>query len=41
MQLPLLIRFGFPLDFDNKENDTSAKLFPEDVDAYLEEEIRH
>ena len=45
-QLPLLIRFGFPLDFDRKgilishnENHTSAKLFPEDVHAYLAEEI--
>ena len=44
-QLPLLIRFGFPLDFDRKtpleshlENHNSAKDFPQDVRAYLEEE---
>ena len=44
-QLPLLIRFGFPLDFDRKtpleshlENHNSAKDFPQDVSAYLEEE---
>ena len=47
-QLHLLIRFGFPIDFDQKgilishnENHTSAKLFPGDVHVYLEEEIRH
>ena len=45
-QLPLLIRFGFPLDFDRStplenhpENHTSAKNYPEDIGAYLEEEI--
>ena len=44
-QLPLLIRFGFPLDFDRKtpleshmENHRSAKDFPQDIRAYLEEE---
>ena len=43
-QLPLLIRFGFPLDYDRKgilashhENHSSAK----DIQAYLEEEITH
>ena len=47
-QLPLLIRFGFPLDYDRKailtshdENHTSAKLYPKDIEAYLEEEIKH
>ena len=44
-QLPLLIRFGFPLDFDRStpleshlENHTSAKNYPAKVRAYLEEE---
>ena len=44
-QLPLLVRFGFPLDFDRKtpleshlENHNLAKDFPQDVRAYLEEE---
>ena len=44
-QLPLLIRFGFPLDFDrtvsldsHPENHNSAKNYPPDVQAYLEEE---
>ena len=44
-QLPLLIRFGFPLNFDRKtpleshgENHNSAKNYPNDVRAYLEEE---
>ena len=44
-QLPLLIRFGFPLDFDRNipleshlENHNSAKNYPNDVRAYLEEE---
>ena len=47
-QLPLLIRFGFPLDYDRKdilashhETHTSAKLYPKDIQAYLEEEIKH
>ena len=45
-QLPLLIRYGFPLDFDRSsileshdENHTSAKNFPQDVEAYLNEEM--
>ena len=45
VQLPLLIRFGFPLDFNREtpleshiENHNSAKHFPNDVRAYLEEE---
>ena len=45
-QLPLLVRFGFPLDFDrdsilesHQENHTSAKNSPHDVQAYLREEI--
>ena len=44
-QLPLLIRFGFPLDFDSKsvlssheKNHSSANLFPDDIKAYLNEE---
>ena len=47
-QLPLLIRFGFPLDFDrnsilesHSENHTSAKNYPQDVQTYLEEEIQY
>ena len=47
-QLPLLIKFGFPLDFDRNgvlvshhDNHSSVKLFLEDLDAYLEEEIKH
>ena len=39
-QLPLLIRFGFPLDFDRKipleshlENHNSAKNYPQDIRA--------
>ena len=47
-QLPLLIRFGFPLDFDRKSvlsnqenNHTSANLFPEDINANLNEEIKY
>ena len=45
-QLCSLIRFGFPLDFqwDNPlkshfDNHTSAKIYPQDVEAYLSEEI--
>ena len=45
VQLPLLIGFGFPLDFNREtpleshlENHNSAKNFPNDVRAYLEEE---
>ena len=47
-QLPLLIRFGFPLDFDrnsilesHSDNHTSAKNYPQDVQTYLEEEIQY
>ena len=47
-QLPLLIRFGFPLDYDRKgilvshqDNHSSAKSYPKDIQAYLEEEIAH
>ena len=47
-QLPLLIRFGFPLDFDRKnvllskeDNHSSAQLFPKDIEAYLDEEIKY
>ena len=47
-QLCSLIRFGFPLDFDRHmslkshfENHFSAKTFPQDIDAYLQEEISH
>ena len=45
-QLCSLIRFGFPLDFqrDNPlkshlDNHTSAKIYPQDVEAHLSEEI--
>ena len=45
VQLPLLIRHGFPLDFNrdsilesHTENHTSATEFPHDVQAYLDEE---
>ena len=44
-QLLELLRFGFPLDFNRsckleseKKNHASATQFPQDVDAYLEEE---
>ena len=44
--MPLLIRYGFPLDFDRSiplqshpENHTFAKNYPKDVRAYLQEEI--
>ena len=48
-QLPFLIRYGFPLDFDQhsklgkiqKKNNASAIAFPKDIDAYLTEEIQH
>ena len=47
-QLPLLIRFGFPLDYRREGslksqdiNLTSALEFPDDVSAYLQEEIKH
>ena len=45
-QLPLLIKYGFPLDFDRDAhisseeiNHKSATSYPEHVDAYLKEEI--
>ena len=45
-QLPLLIRYGFPLDFDNasplqheENNHASANLFTKDVSHYLQEEM--
>ena len=45
-QLCSLIRFEFPLDFQrdnplksNLDNHTSAKIYPQDVEAYLAEEI--
>ena len=45
-QLCSLIRFGFPLDFqwDNPlkshfDHHTSANIYPQDVEAYLSEEI--
>ena len=47
-QLPLLIKFGFPLDFDRDMvinshdiNHKSATEHPDHVWAYLEEELRH
>ena len=47
-QLPYLIRYGFPLDFDrnsklgqNDKNYTSALAFPQDIEAYLKEEISY
>ena len=47
-QLPFLVRFGFLLDYNRdgvlknqEENHTAAKLFPEDIKAYLDEEISH
>ena len=47
-QLPLLIRFGFPLDYDrsgnlisHNENHTSSKTYPEDIQAYLDEEVQY
>ena len=46
--LSFLIRFGFPLDFDrnsilesHSDNHTSAKNYPQDVQAYLMEEIQY
>ena len=46
--IPLLIRFGFPVDFDRtsvlkslEDNHSSARLFPKDIEAYLDEEIKH
>ena len=47
-QLPLPIKYGFPLDFDRnsdisseKINHTSAIEYPEHVTAYLQEELDH
>ena len=47
-QLPLLVRFGFPLDFNREaqlvnhsDNHSSAKAYPNDINAYLQEEIAH
>ena len=47
-QLPLLIRFGFSLDFDQRtslvshlDNHSSAKAYPDNINAYLQEEITH
>ena len=47
-QLPDLIEFGFPLDFDRKQalgftedNHPSAKQFPEDIEAYISEEVSY
>ena len=47
-QLPLLIKYGFPLDFDrnsdiicDKINHKSAIEYPEHVTAYLQEELNH
>ena len=47
-QLPLLVRFGFPLDFNREaqlvshlDNHSSAKAYPSDIEAYLQEEIAH
>ena len=46
-QLPFLICYGFPLDFDrnsklgtNSKNHLSALAFPQDVEAYLQGEIK-
>ena len=46
--MPYQIRYGFPLDFDrnselgnNDRNHTSALAFPQDINAYLKEEISH
>ena len=45
-QLCHLIRYGFPLDFNrtselgkNLKNHRSATMFPEDAEAYIQEEI--
>ena len=47
-QLPFLIRYGFPLDFNgnsklrkNIKNHMSAVAFPQDIEAYLQEEIQY
>ena len=48
IQIPLLIRYGFLLDFNKKsplqsksKNHASAKKFPWDIQAYLCEEIKY
>ena len=45
-QLPEMIEFGFPLDFDRSRNlqstfvnHASARLYPDHVDKYIEEEV--
>ena len=45
-QLPDLIEFGFPLDFDRSRdlqstfvNHASARMYPDHVDKYIEEEV--
>ena len=47
-QLIHLIRFGFPIDFNRScplthedKNHSSAVDYPEDIKAYLNEEIQH
>ena len=47
-QLPLLIKYGFPLDFDrnsdtnsDKTNHKSAIEYPDHVTTYLQEELHH
>ena len=47
-QLPLLIRFGFPLDYNREgtlrsqqTNHASAKELPDDIQAYLNKEGEH
>ena len=47
-QLPLLIKYGFPLDFDrnsntnfDKVNHKSAIEYPDHVTTYLQEELQH
>ena len=47
-QIPYFIKYGFPLDVDrnftiisDKINHKSATLYPEHVDHYLKEEIKH
>ena len=43
-----MIRFGFPLDFDRRapivshlDNHSLVKAYPDDINAYLQEEITH
>ena len=49
-QLPILLRFGFPLDFpgdarsqliSSEENHASAVNYPQDIEKYLDTEIKH